>query len=475
MSSVPTFVFARSNRYAQAYFHVFVLSIILLWLPNKALAYVTPFVAIGWFAVWANSGRTLQRLTVVIVLFLLLTLAYSILYIFTGKHFVFQNAFLFLLTYGSFLFFIAIPPNVPLQEVPFRRYFRVMGIFIVLESLLGIFQVAIFVLKNGGSLDAATGDIAQGTLDPLSFINQAGNFNNQIYTINLLVLLLFYTPYAVTHKKGIWICGIGFVAVLFASVWHVLISFVVAVLVVSLVFTRTLVRLSATRVLIATFLVLVIMATAILQPRNFSLITFYYKKITHFESLKTTVTKESLTELPREYPWVYITGLGPGQFSSRAGLIGTEKYFGDFSNPTDLPLIKPEASEAFKKYVYPKWEQYATNPALYGNSTMSRPFYSILSLLIEFGYIVFIMLIFWLFLAFRRIRLAYNSAIRYQDRLASLASLSCAVLILFVFCISFFENYLEIAHAVFLGLLLFRYFYSVIRKNISIKRHPETV
>jgi hypothetical protein len=458
-----TAVTQKSNNHAKALYTVFVFSVIIIWLPFKGLAYLLPFLSIIIFTLIANSGRTLQRLLFATILFLITVGSYYLFYLWLGERFLLQNAFLFLLTYGSFLFLIAIPRNAALHDFPLVRYMNVIKITILLQSLLGIFQIGIYVLISGGGFDSAAGDIVQGTLDPLSFITPEGNLNNQIFTINLLVLLLFYTPYAFANKRGLWVCMLGFTAVLFASVWHIFFSFIAALVVTAIYFTHSFIRLSARRLMIVVFVLTVIMVGFLLQPRNFGLISFYYEKVTSLESLKALVTKESVTELPTEYPWVYVTGLGPGQYCSRAGLISTGRYFGEFTHPKKLPLLKPESSNAFQQYVYPKWEEFATNPAIYGNSTMSRPFYSLLSLLIEFGYLLFAILVAWIFVLISRIRSRHQIAAKRKFQLASLYSVACGTLIAFYIFVSFFENYLEVAHAIFLGLLLFKYTSSSIK------------
>jgi hypothetical protein len=264
---------------------------------------------------------------------------------------------------------------------------------------------------------------------------------------------------------------LGFIAVLLASVWHIFFSFTAALVVIALFFTHSFVQLSARRLIVVFFVFLVIIVGSLLQPRNFELIAFYYDKITSFESLKAQITKESVTQLPKEYSRVYVTGLGPGQYCSRGALIGTGRYFGEFSNPRKLPLLKPESSVPFRQYVYPKWEEFATNPAIYGNSTMSRPFYSVLSLLIELGYLLFTILFIGTFILVRRIRLIYNVAAKEKDQLSSLYSLACGTLVAFYIFISFFENYLEVAHAIFLGLLLFRYASSSVKTIYASKAY----
>lgn len=452
----------QSNRYAKAYFGVFLMTIILMWLPFKVLAYGVPFLSIGWFILASNSGKTLMRLIAVISIFLAFILFYYTFYLLQDQDFIVQNSLLFLITYGSFLFLAILPRSAAFHTLDYRNYMKIIGLIILMESALGIFQVSMYIVFSGGNFDSAAGDFAQGTLDPLSFITPEANLNNQIYTANLLTLLLFYTPHAIARRNGRWISIMGFVAVLFAAVWHIVFSFLVALFIITLLFSYSFIRISPSRVFIAVFLVLLIGISSMLQPKNFGLVSYYIDEVTSFESLKATATIESLTELPQDYRWVPYIGLGPGQYCSRAGLIGSGHYFGNFSNPTRLPLLEAEASPAFEKYIYPKWEEFATNPGLYGNSTMSRPFHSLLSLVVELGYVFFGLLVLGILLLLNRIKKLYHKAAGRHDKLTSLYCLSCGTLIAFLIFISLFENYLEVAHAIFLGLLLFRYFLSYI-------------
>lgn len=451
------------NNYSQAYFEVFIISMLIVWLPSKLLAYTAPFIGIVWFIIRSRSGKSLLRFVCGLFVYIAIIGLYKLLYHFYKEEFVIQNAFLSLLTYGSFFFFLVLPANSGSQNLDYRKYAKVIAWFILIEASLGIFQVLAYVLINGGNFDSATGDVVQGTLNPISFIDPGGSFNNQIYCANMLVLLLFYVPFVISQKKGILVSCLGLLAVIFASVMHLFIVFIIAVILITLYMSRSLIKLNANKLIIAIFLVFAIAVTVSFQPRNVALIGHYFNNIQTDESPKTVATKKTLFELPEEYPWVYFTGLGPGQYASRAGLIGTGHYFGEFKNPKELPLVKPINAPALHTYVFKDWESVATNPAKYGNSTMSRPFYSTLSILIEFGYLIFFCILFMMYVFVRRIKKMYIQEIKERNFLRSLYGLSCGTLVIFYFFISFFENYLEVTQAIFPGLLLLYYFYSFLK------------
>jgi hypothetical protein len=449
------------NRYSKPFFEVFVLSLILIWLPNKLLAYLVPFIAIALFAIRANSGKIFLRLVACCSIFIIAVCLYYFFYSAIGEKFILQNSVLFFLTYGSFLFLFVVSPGFNIQELDYSRYMKVVQVFIVLESVLGIFQVIAYTSINGISIDFGAGDVVQGTLNPFSFLNAEGSLNNQIYTNNLLLLLLFYTPYAISNKKRLWVCIVGLGAVMMASVLHLFIAFIGAVVVTAILFSRSLFKITKGRLLISLVLALAIVLSVIIQPHNFDLISFYAKKIVTNDSPKTIVTVNSFNTLPEEYPWVYTIGLGPGQYSSRAGLIGTGKYFGDFNKPKKMPLIQPAIAAPLNKYIYPHWKEYATNPK-YGSSTMSRPFYSILSIIMELGYVISFILLIVFVRTLVKIRKRYNEFLIQKNTLQMLFAFVCAASLIYLLFISFFENYMEVTQAIFPGLLLFRYFYGYI-------------
>jgi hypothetical protein len=449
-----------SQRYSKPYFEGFILSVIVCWLPFKPLAYLLPFTFILWFTVRSNSGLTLVKSIAFLLFFAVAIGCYMIFYAIVGEDFILQNAFLFLITYSAFIVIFLLPSRVDLLHPYYTSYIKIIKSVILIQSLLGITQVMLYVIITGGNFDFSTGDIAEGTLNPMSFLHPSLNFNNQIFTNNLILLLLFYVPHAIYYKKGMWICILGFFAVILASVWHMLMPFLLAVALVSIYFSRSFFKLSLQRLLIVFFIVLGSGLAIAIQPSNFSLIQSYYRKMVNSESPKLHATENSLTALPFDFPWVYAIGLGPGQYSSRAGLIGTGKYFGSFEDPKKVPLITPSVSRAFDKYTYPLWLEVATRPAIYGDSTMARPFYSVLSIIVELGFLSFAAFIIVIFRFFQKLKKLYAVALKSKEQLKAFYILACGVVVVYISMISMFENYLEATHAIFLGLLLSKCFYS---------------
>ena len=460
------------DRYSRPFFEGFIMSTIVCFLPFKPLGYLQPLIFIVWFTVRSNSGRTLFNIIRLNLLFALVICGYTLVYALLNEHFIVQNAILAMITYGALLAVFVIPAHLDLMGTKFLSYIKVMKVIIVIESLLGISQVVLYVVISGASFDTSAGDIAEGTLSPLSFLNPSLNFNNQIFTNNLLLLLLFYAPYAIAMKRGYWIAALAFLAVIMASVWHMLLTFMLATALVTIFFSRSFFKLSGQRILIVFFLVAASVFTVLLQPTNFRLIRSYYRKAIKSESPKVQVTEQSIYELPSDFPWVYGIGLGPGQYSSKAGLIGSGKYFGSFKEPKKVPFVTPTQSRAFEKYTYPLWDEVATRPGIYGDSTMARPFYSVLSILIEFGFLAFVLLLWLVFRFFKKLKRDYRLALEQQDQMKAFYALACGIAVAYFAMISMFENYLEAAHAIFIGILLTRCFYSYVKANGTVPIPP---
>jgi hypothetical protein len=98
---------------------------------------------------------------------------------------------------------------------------------------------------------------------------------------------------------------------------------------------------------------------------------------------------------------------------------------------------------------------------------MSRPFYSVLSILIEFGFVVFGLILVLVLKIILRLKRIYVTGIKENDKLKAFYALACAVTISHIFIIGFFENYLEVAHAVLAGILLLKYFYLQLKNEHS--------
>jgi hypothetical protein len=338
------------------------------------------------------------------------------------------------------------------------RYISVVRFVILLQSVIGILQYVIVVTTH--RFNIIPGDAVQGTVGLLAFWYGDAGFGNQIFIINMVFLLMFFLPHVVATRRDVSIFILGLFSIMLAGVMHVFISLLFAGFLTVVFFRSRFLFTDLLKVVGAALLVLTLLVPFEFLFPGISKTTLLYVRLYQDEnSPKFDAIHKTLQQLPEKYPTVYLVGLGPGQYSSRAGLISSGKYLSVKSS-----LLPNTTSQPFKEFVSTTWHKYASNPERYGNSTMHRPFFSLLSVFAEFGIMGFVALvvgIVWVFLKVRKLALWGKNRNPFDFYLA----FGLGIISMSLIFISFFENYLEATQAMFPGLLLFKVFYSYLNEK----------
>lgn len=451
-----------------AAFEGFALALILSYLPNaRFLSYLGPFIVAGWLLIRTQSSALLRKIFLGIGLYTLFVAFCSIYYTLKGVEYHFFNSILALLTYSPFFIAFSTENGNTLahEKTDLKKYERFIGFFLLFQGLIGIFQFSIirFGFMSTGIIPE---DGVQGTMGLLRFLGSPVDtgFGNQMYAILSFMLLVFYIPIALKLKKGYLNILVSFFSLLLASVLHVFISFVLALLTVSLLFFLPVIGKRIKELIFLCMLVGLSFYTAqsIFPGIEGTANVFFEFLITKGDSPKNKAVTDAIIEMPQEIHEIWIFGLGPGQFSSRAGLIGTGEYF-----RAELPFISRTPTSAYERFGYTHWDTYRKHNGIYGNSTMHRPFFSMLSLFTEIGAlgigVIFLMMMVYLMKKASKFHYFLN---RKQSLYANLA-FGNGIMVLFLFYIAFFENYLEASQAIFPGLLLLRYSDSLLKAKES--------
>lgn len=448
------------TRSSYSFFIVIFTTIILTWLPTKIIGYFMPFIILFIFGV-TNNNIYFWYKSISIFLFLLLIIISN--YIFRDNYLL-HSGLLSIITFGGIIVTLIIPSkNYYDSKYSFDLYNSLAKKVIITQSMVGIFQLILGIINREASLDSDTGDVVQGTIHPFSFLADAAmGFGNQMFVINILLLITYFIPSITYNKSNILPTFLGFITITLASVLHLTASWLAALIFVYIFFNPNIFNKYFLFILIVTLSSILIVYYT--QPSNFSLIERYAIEYFSGESLKIIATYEALVEMPNEYPLMHYFGVGPGQFSSKAGLIGTGQYFGEFYNPTEIPLLPQKISDPFQKYGYALWE-YTNRPDIvkWINSTMNRTFYSILSLYTELGLFIFGAILFYILKTLFFLKSCYLN--NTFSKLQKVVSFCTAINIVFICFICFFENYLESSQAIFTGLLLIKLNYGYL-KNI---------
>lgn len=441
------------------FYELFVIAILIAWSPVKPLAYVAAFLVLGWLLYRTNSGRILQRFLLVNSLFALIVVSYYMLHAFVGSTFLLPNAFVSLLMYSPFFFLLVAPAPVNTDEAfGYEKYAKVLVVVAWIQGIVGGLQ---YVAARFGTL--SSGDAVQGTVNPLSFLASGAGFGNQIFAISIIFTLLFLLPYVFVHQKGRLAFAVALVALMLALVVHAFIALLISAFVTvflfreHLLFSQFKVFALATASVVGLVLILAVFMSTFVENS-----LMYLELYERGDDPRTEAVAIAQNELPATFPLMYFIGLGPGQYSSRAGLISSGYYFSGFEGPQAGSFFLQSMSAPFREYVFPSWQAYTVNDDRYGNSTMSRPFFSALSVYTEFGLVVMLGLVGLIAYYVYQLRSIYLRAYREGRAQQRWLALATGMAIVFLATVSFFENYLETAQAIFPGLLLMRKFFTLL-------------
>ncbi len=444
--------------YDKPYFEVFILCVLLTFSPSKAIGMLIPFIAMIWYVFRTGSGQIFKRIMLIVSAWAVLLLIYNLHASIINIEFITANGILSFFHYSSFLFFFIFPLNVSSEKYNYEKYSRLILNILLFEGLYGIMQKILAPILMG----SISGDVVEGTINPLSFINGHSGFSNQFYAINMGFFMIFSLPY-VYKNKGKWIhLVIALIGVILASVGHVFFSMIIAVIISYCVFkSRSFLKLLAGVVIILGIVSVAVDAATFDKPLRQARMFF------DGETPKSQAIEVAIDQVGSKYPTMHIVGLGPGQYSSRAGVIASGTY-GSLSDLfRSLPVLKFRSAPLFKMYVQEVWIAVEKNGDRYGNSTMYRPFFSLLSVYTEFGGLAFLALLGFIIYQIGTLKRSYRlfgKDPKYQT--SRHLAFATSVCLLFLFFIGMYENYFETPQGVFLGMLLIILAKSIIKKQL---------
>ncbi|MBO9542811.1 hypothetical protein J7643_19660 [bacterium] len=428
------------NVYQRAYLRAFMVTVVLCWSPLKAIAYVIPLLALGYFILATRSGIALRNAVVGLTIFLILIGAR---YFFQGD-FVLHSALLSIVTFSAAWFLIAIPVKRLAHPTLLESMVAFVARVTLIEGLVGIVQAG-YGFMHTGSLDQANGDFVTGTIH----IGVAPDlaFSNPMFATNMTCMLLILLPDLLRRRKHLLPVLVGALALVLSSVVHVIVmGFVALVLALFLVRPKLQLRLG-NAVVLACLAVIPLVAVSALS-KNLGLISGTYQAMFTGEYPRTLAIIRTVFDLPSEYPLAPLIGLGPGQYSSRASLIGTGYFFGGPLSPKQVPLLPKGMSPAFERYL---WDLWLMGQNKWFGSTQ-QPFCSWLTLFSEFGVplALGVMGLIWAILWRVKARADINRHLAF----------TITASILFLCFLGVQENYWEVPQAIMIGCMLIQVAYA---------------
>ncbi len=321
---------------------------------------------------------------------------------------------------------------------------------LLFEGSWGIVQgIASFARR--GTFDGATGDAVAGTIRPFAV---TPDFSNPMFAVNVVFLLILLFPSLIAQRKGILAFGFGSLSLILASVLHVLLFLTVAVVIGFAFYAPRFFLHKRGCVTLIAAAGLGVLAVNLLSS-NFGTLGIFARYTLEGRTIRAQVVTDAFTEIPREYIWQPFIGFGPGQFSSRASLIGTGLYFGSPEDPRIIPFLPQEMSQPFRETILDLW--LSTPRDGINNSSTSKPYFSWLSVYSEWGMLgVIVFMIGGVGVLFRLRRLCRLSASPYNR----LVAWSLATSVMFLFLLGVQENYWEVPQAILVGILLMKVQYA---------------
>ncbi|MDJ1484994.1 hypothetical protein QNI16_31130 [Cytophagaceae bacterium YF14B1] len=458
-----------NEKYAKPYFESFMVALSLSLLPIKIFSYVVPFVALFWFIVRSSSGRVLQRTLMAITGIVVLLGFYYIIYLYQGTSFLLGNSVVAIFTYSTFFLLLVIPGRGISSSFSYEKYAPVLKWVILIEGIIGILQFVIVTVT--GITYIINGDSVQGTIGIDAILNGNAGFGNQIFVISMIFFIFLFIPYVLQQHKYYYVVLVGLLSIMLAGVLHVFVSLVWALLFTILFYRKNLIFSDLSKIIGG-----VAMALLMLLPLEFffpgisKTTAVFFQIYQDRDSPKFEAMDNAFDKLPEQYPLVSLIGLGPGQYSSRAGLISSGNYYGSKMN-----FLPNEVSEPFRKLFQHTWLEYTHGSDRYGNSTMHRPFFSILSLFAEFGFVGLGLFLGCILYFFMKIRLLFVFFKERKNKVNTYLAFAMGVLLIMLVFISTFENYLETVQALLPGMMLFKVLYSQLLTEAKQKPQEELV
>jgi hypothetical protein len=438
-----------SRRYQNQYYYVFLISVLLCWSPLKALVNILPFIIVGMLVFIFRDNRfgtlntpLLNRLIIYISAVLFVFLLYAIIY---PNDFVLTNAIFSLITYSATLVIFCIPSKGLESKLLLKRIGKTLVVLFVIESIYGIMQ-SFYGVYKAGVFERTNGDLVEGTIHP-ALVSEL-SFSNPLYTVNMIsgAIMIFFLARYFSNSKWIWVILIFSLAIILASVLHLLLFGVFSVIAYKLYFSNLGAFLKPKRLFVGSVLLGVFVFALIkLLGQNLTEFQGYYEAFKLYRPAKLVVLENFFVVVRSANIEQFVAGFGPGQYASKANLMLNSSYYSD--NFFIESVARNEASIYFLTIVegLPK----------VGQSAVVKPFFSMFSVLTEFGILGFSILLF-LFLKF----IASVNSLKYKD--VHLAGLIIC-LAYFLFFLGFLEYYWETPQAILIPILVIKPVYALLK------------
>jgi hypothetical protein len=409
---------------------------LLISVPVKNFAYLVPPVFL-LSEMMSPHGRVALR-SILLLCFVAAVSSAAVLFdIFRGREMNVPGIFVGLLTYLPVVLFLCERCDRTIDEPTFQKLLRLSAWFVIVQSMIGFAQFAL----------SRNPDAVAGTFGLLDFRTGGITIAQVYFTFTLfgLILFLFLDPGTVLAKAAI---VIGLLACVLAQSGHQTIFFMASLGLFSLL------RWNRPRTVLAVGAAIGLLLLAVVQfyPATLPHTRDWFRKValSPYSPKRMAITEAA--EIARD-PKNLVLGTGLGQFGSRAALITSGEYL-----RVELPGFLVGTS-AYQRSLGPAQAMFERAGE---GSAISKPYFSALSVAVEFGVTQSLLLLGVLAYHVRRNLRLTASPLGRVCRTGLAANTGLGLLVL---CCTV-ENYLEFPQAIFVPLLL--YTIAISRANVQL-------
>jgi hypothetical protein len=437
---------AHVDGIRRAYFVGFVAVLVGCFTPLKALAYTLP----GLFTLWMglHGGVLRNRMFVILIAIVGAAAAYELIV----REFLIVNYLVVVVTCSTVIPLLVIDNRWLASRALLEKMVAVMAPMILVQGAIGIVQ-AVYGAVQSGTFSGLNGDRVAGTIYP--HLEPENAFSNPMFAVNMALMLLACLSLPDARRKSL---VVGAVSLVLASVVHVLIFLIGALVVAALLMRapRTDGKRSGPRNRLLILLVLITGLSYVALPENVGNISHVAETVLDLEDVdipRAIMLGRVLIDLPEEDAAQPYVGLGPGQFSSRASLIMSGVYLGGEKAPKALPFVTPRVTRLADDYCVALMLAAREAGADVGSS--QQPFFSWLSLYTETGLLGMIIVFGSIARLLWRIRARTRTRpeVRFQ-------ALLCSAGVLLLVLLGWQSDYWEVPQAILVGVLALKAMYA---------------
>ena len=440
LGSSATEATQESNR---DFFKLFLFSLVVVSIPVKNFAYVLPPLYVLAQLLWFDTAAAVRT-----VLFMATVVTISCTSLFVdairGQETNLPGVILGIVTFMPLFIMISARPSMQVDDTLFRRISRCVAWYVIFQTIIGTIQFA-----ASGDPDAVS-----GTLGLFDLVSGSITITQMYFGFLMISMVLF-----LMLDWSTWLAKTGIVAGLVVTALsqsgHQSFFFAGALGLFAVLQSRRVGLMLGTGCVLSALVALVLY----FYPTTLTSAESWYDKTVNSPDSPKRLSVDGARPILSD-PKNLILGTGIGQYSSRAALVSSGEFLS-----VSLPSVVVGQSLYFRRYLTPGLASFEERGE---GSAISKPYFTWLSVVVEFGLVQSVAIAAVVCLTLKRcFRWMYQPC----PEVARAGMLGGVAVTFFLLC-CMVENYAEFPQAVFIPYLLFVVGSSWAQQTLALTQPP---